>query len=224
MKIVFMGTPDFAVPCLESLILAGHNIQAVFCQPDRPKGRGHKLTPPPVKQTALMHGIPVFQPEKLKNNTDMFSVLEKIMPDCIIVVAYGKLLPKEILELPRLGCVNVHASLLPKYRGSAPIQWAVINGEIETGVTTMLLDEGMDTGDILLMRKCPLPGNMTAGELFDILSPLGAELLLETIEGLGRGVLLRKNRKKRRPLTLRCLTKAFQLLTGINRHRISIIL
>ena len=182
-----MGTPDFAVPCLEKIIEDGHNVCAVFCQPDRPKGRGHKLTPPPVKDVALKHKIPVFQPEKLKDNTEIFDVLKDLEPDCIVVVAYGKLLPKEILNLPKFGCINVHASVLPKYRGSAPIQWAVINGEKETGVTTMLLDEGMDTGDILLVKKCNVPDDMTGGELFDVLSPLGAELLAETLECLKDG-------------------------------------
>lgn len=189
MNIVFMGTPDFAVPCLEALITAGHEVSAVFAQPDRPKGRGHKLCPPPVKECAEKHGIPVLQPEKIKGNTEVFDFLRKTAPQLIVVVAYGKILPKEILEIPDFGCINVHASVLPKYRGSAPIQWAVINGERVTGVTTMLLDEGMDTGDILLCEKCDIPDNMTGGELFDTLAPLGASLLIKTVEGIESGLV-----------------------------------
>ena len=189
MNVVFMGTPDFAVPCLEALITAGHSVSAVFAQPDRPKGRGHKLCPPPVKECAEKHGIPVLQPEKIKGNTEVFDFLKSIAPQLIVVVAYGKILPKEILEIPDFGCINVHASILPEYRGSAPIQWAVINGERVTGVTTMLLDEGMDTGDILLCEKCDIPEDMTGGELFDTLAPLGASLLIKTVEGIESGLV-----------------------------------
>lgn len=197
MNIVFMGTPDFAVPCLEALITAGHKVSAVFAQPDRPKGRGHKLCPPPVKECAEKYGIPVFQPEKIKGNTEVFDFLRKTAPQLIVVVAYGKILPKEILEIPDFGCINVHASILPKYRGSAPIQWAVVNGEKVTGVTTMLLDEGMDTGDILLCEKCDIPEDMTGGELFDTLAPLGASLLIKTVEGIESGLVFPQKQDER---------------------------
>lgn len=192
MNIVFMGTPDFAVPCLEALINKGHTVSAVFAQPDRPKGRGHKLCPPPVKECAEKHKIPVFQPEKIKNNPEVLETLRSLNPDIAVVVAYGKILPKEMLEIPKFGCINVHASLLPKYRGSAPIQWAVLNGDKVTGVTTMLLDEGMDTGDILLTKEFEIPEQMTSGELFDALSPLGAELLTETVDALESGMIFPK--------------------------------
>ena len=188
MNLVFMGTPDFAVPALEALLAAGHTVSGVFCQPDRPKGRGHKLAFPPVKEAALAHGIRVYQPASVKDGEAM-AILNELQPDCIVVVAYGKLLPKEILQLPPKGCVNIHASLLPKYRGAAPIQWAVLNGDKVTGVTTMLMDEGMDTGDILLTKEFPIPVEMTAGELFDALSPLGGELIVETLAGLAEGTI-----------------------------------
>jgi methionyl-tRNA formyltransferase len=186
MNLVFMGTPDYAVPALKALVSSHHRVLGVFCQPDRPKGRGHKLTPPPVKEEALKHDIPVFQPQSVKNG-EALEILKKLNPDCIVVVAYGKLLPKEILTLPRYGCVNIHASLLPQYRGAAPIQWAVLNGDKKTGVTTMQMDEGMDTGDILLVKEMDIPDDMTAGELFDALSPLGGELILDTLQGLEEG-------------------------------------
>ena len=191
MDIVFMGTPDFAVKALEKLYESGaHNVKAVFTQPDKPKGRGYKLVPPPVKTLALEHGTPVYQPQSLKKEADEYiSVLKECAPDCIVVAAYGKLLPKEVLDIPKYGCINVHGSLLPKYRGAAPIQWAVINGEKITGVTTMLTDIGLDTGDILLKKETEIGENETAGELFDRLAEMGAELLKETIEALERGEL-----------------------------------
>lgn len=184
MNIVFMGTPDFAVPCLKALIENGEVVQAVFTQPDKPKGRGYKLTPPPVKEVALTYNIPVYQPESLKNGEDAentLKILTELAPDLIIVVAYGKILPKAILELPKY-CINVHASLLPKYRGAGPIQWSVLNGEKVTGVTTMLMAEGLDTGDMLLSEAVEIGANETASELHDRLSELGAKVLLETIE------------------------------------------
>ena len=154
MKIVFMGTPDFAVPTLEALYKKGHDIAAVFTQPDKPKGRGYKLAPPPVKVLAQEHGTAVYQPQSLKKDADEYlRILNDIAPDCIVVAAYGKILPKEVLEIPKLGCVNVHGSLLPKYRGAAPIQQSVLDGEPTTGITTMLMGEGLDTGDILLQRE-----------------------------------------------------------------------
>ena len=190
MRIVFMGTPDFAVPTLKALYESGHKIEAVFTQPDKPKGRGYKLLPPPVKELALEHETPVYQPQSLKKDADEFiSVLEDIAPDCIVVAAYGKILPKSVLELPKYGCVNVHGSLLPKYRGAAPIQQSVLDGEAETGITTMLMGEGLDTGDILLQRATPIGENETAAELFDRLADIGAQLLLETLEKLEEGCI-----------------------------------
>lgn len=186
MNIVFMGTPDFAVPCLKALIESGENVQAVFTQPDKPKGRGYKLTPPPVKELALTHSIPVYQPVSLKNGEDAemtMKVLNELSPDLIIVVAYGKILPKAILDLPKY-CINVHASLLPKYRGAGPIQWSVLNGEKVTGVTTMLMAEGLDTGDMLISSSVEIGENETASELHDRLSELGAKVLLDTIDAV----------------------------------------
>ena len=193
MNIVFMGTPDFAVPCLDALIKSGENVMAVFTQPDKPKGRGYKLTPPPVKELALQHDVPVYQPVSLKKGEDAESAvgtLKELSPDLIIVVAYGKILPKKILDIPRY-CINVHASLLPKYRGAGPIQWSVLNGEKETGVTTMLMEEGLDTGDMLLSESTPIGENETASELHDRLSELGASVLLKTLEAVKNGTLTR---------------------------------
>ena len=183
MKIVFMGTPDFSVPSLKALT-ESHQVVAVFTQPDRPKGRGKKLSMSPVKELALQQNIPVYQPERLKNNTEVIEMIKSYQPDIIIVVAFGQLLPKEILQLPRYGCVNLHASLLPKYRGAAPINWSIINGEKEAGNTTMLMAEGLDTGDMLLKDSIELDDKITAGELHDILSSRGAKLLIDTLEGL----------------------------------------
>ncbi len=188
MNLVFMGTPDFAVPALVSLLEAGHTVSAVFCQPDRPKGRGHKLLPPPVKEEAVNRGIPVYQPNTLKDG-EALKIIKQYNPDCIVVVAYGKLLPKEILDYPKFGCVNIHASLLPKYRGAAPIQWAVLNGDAVTGVTTMKMDVGMDTGDNLLQQESATRGDMTTGELFEALSPLGGELIVKTLKALEGGTV-----------------------------------
>ena len=186
MNIVFMGTPDFAVPCLKALIEAGHTIPAVFTQPDKPKNRGHKLTPPPVKECALEYGIPVYQPLSLRRSKSedaaaAFETLKELAPECIVVVAYGQILPKEILDLPKYGCVNVHASLLPRYRGAAPIQHCIINGEKETGVTTMYMAEGLDTGDMILTEKLAIDDRMTASELHDRLSEMGSRLITETL-------------------------------------------
>lgn len=186
MNIIFMGTPDFAVPCLKALIDSGENVTAVFTQPDKPKGRGYKLTPPPVKEVALTHNIPVYQPLSLKKGEDAEAAMKTITelaPDLIIVVAYGKILPKAILDAPKY-CINVHASLLPKYRGAGPIQWSVLNGEKVTGVTTMLMAEGIDTGDMLLSKSTEIGENETVSELHDRLSELGAEVLLETIKAV----------------------------------------
>ena len=185
MRIVFMGTPEFAVPCLSALI-EKHDVLAVFTQPDKPKGRKQILTPPPVKEEALKHNIPVYQPKTLKDG-EAFKLLSEIKPDVIIVVAYGKILPKEILELPRYGCINVHASLLPKYRGAAPIQWSIIDGEKETGVTAMQMDIGLDTGDMLKVAKIELAPDETGGSLFDKLADLGAGTLVSTLAEIENG-------------------------------------
>lgn len=182
MKIVFMGTPDFARDSLSAIYDAGHEITAVVTVPDKPKGRGMKLIPCEVKEYAVEKNIKVYQPEKLRENKEIVDILKDINPDVICVVAYGKIIPKEILEIPKYGCVNVHPSLLPQYRGSAPIQWAILNGDKETGVTTMYLDEGMDSGDIILQTKTPIDKDETSGELWDRLSKIGAELLVETLE------------------------------------------
>ena len=161
MRIVYMGTPDFAVPTLQALLDSPHQVVGVFSQPDRPKGRGYKLMPPPVKELALAHGVPVYQPVKMRDGTAL-AILKQLRPDVIVVAAYGRLLPKEILELPAYGCINVHASLLPRYRGAGPVQWSVINGEKATGVTTMFMGEGLDTGDILEQVQTPIGPEETA--------------------------------------------------------------
>lgn len=180
MRIVFMGTPDFAVPSLQALIDAGHDVCAVYTQPDKPQGRKQILTAPPVKTLALEHDIPVFQPNTLKNEDEQ-ARLRELAPEVIIVVAYGKLLPKAVLDIPPRGCINVHGSLLPRWRGAAPIQWAVIAGDEMAGVTTMQMAEGLDTGDMLLTYETKVGEKETAGELFDRLAQSGAELLTQTL-------------------------------------------
>lgn len=188
MDVVFMGTPEFAVPCLERLISDGHNVKGVFTQPDKPKGRGHKMQFPPVKQCAVDSGIPVYQPLKMRDG-EALSILKELKPELIIVVAYGKILPEEILSFPKYGCINIHASLLPRYRGAAPIQWCVLNGEKVSGVTSMQMDVGLDTGDMLLSKSVEISENETAGELHDELSVIGAEVMVETIRLLIDGKL-----------------------------------
>ena len=185
-----MGTPDFAVPSLKALIDGGYNVVGIFCQPDRPKGRGHKLAACPVKETALAAGIPVYQPERIKREEGV-AALRALEPDLCVTAAFGQLLSQEILDIPPLGTVNVHSSLLPRHRGSAPINWSIIKGDQVTGVTTMFTDKGMDTGDILLMRETPIGEKENAGELSDRLSVMGAELLIETIRALENGTLVR---------------------------------
>lgn len=183
MKIVFMGTPDFAVPSLQALLDAGHEVCAVYTQPDKPQGRKQVLTAPPVKELALQQGIPVYQPATLKNEEEQ-AKLRALAPEVIIVVAYGKLLPKAVLDIPPRGCINVHGSLLPRWRGAAPIQWSVIAGDQKAGVTTMQMAEGLDTGDMLLTYETEIGARETAGELFDRLAQAGAALLVETLEKL----------------------------------------
>ena len=189
MKLVFCGTPQFAVPTLEALLAAGHQIPLVVSQPDRPVGRHQQLTTPPVKQTALAAGLSVLQPEKIRNNAELRAQLEAIAPEAIVVVAYGRIIPPWMLALPRLGCINLHASLLPRYRGAAPIQWAVAMGAAITGNTTMLLEEGLDTGPILLQQEQAIAPDETAAELFDRLARAGALLVVETLAGLAAGTL-----------------------------------
>jgi len=188
-KLIFCGTPRFAVPTLEALIAAGHEIALVVSQPDRPVGRSQQLTAPPVKETALAAGLEITQPEKIRNNTEFRAKLEAIAPDAIVVVAYGRIIPPWMLAVPHFGCINLHASLLPKYRGAAPIQWAVAMGEIVTGNTTMLLEEGLDTGPILLQQQIPIATGQTAAELFDVLAKSGAPLVVETLAGLNSGTI-----------------------------------
>jgi methionyl-tRNA formyltransferase len=191
-KLVFCGTPRFAVPTLEALLAAGHTIELVVSQPDRPVGRKQIVEPTPVKQTALSAGLPILQPDKIRNNTELRSRLEAIAPDAIVVVAYGRIIPPWMLALPRLGCINLHGSLLPKYRGAAPIQWAVATGETVTGNTTMLLEEGLDTGPILLQQEVAIEPDQTAADLFEVLAVRGAPLMLETLAGLANGSILAK--------------------------------
>ena len=186
MKIVFMGTPDFAVPSLKRLI-EEYGVEAVFTQPDKPKGRGKKMAFSPVKEVAVEHDIKVFQPLKLKEDREAIEYLKDLKPDFIIVVAYGQILTKEVLDIPKYGCINLHASLLPMYRGAAPLNWVIINGEKKSGNTTMLMDVGLDTGDMLLKDEVEITDNMTSGELHDILMNRGGELLIKNIEGLADG-------------------------------------
>lgn len=187
MKLVFCGTPAFAVPVLEAVLAAGHEVALVVTQPDRAAGRGMEMNAPPVKQTALAHGIPVVQPEKIKNNLELRAQLETIRPDAILVVAYGRIIPQWMLDLPPYGNINLHGSLLPKYRGAAPIQWAIANGEHVTGVTTMVLEAGLDTGPMLLARSVPIGEEETAEDLFISLSAIGAELMVQTLAGIHDG-------------------------------------
>ncbi len=189
MRLVFCGTPRFAVPTLEALLTAGHEIALVVSQPDRPVGRDQQLTAPPVKQLAQSVGLAITQPEKIRSNAEFRAQLQAIAPDAIVVVAYGRIIPPWMLALPRFGCINLHASLLPKYRGAAPIQWAVARGETVTGNTTMLLEEGLDTGPILLQQQIAIDPNQTAADLFDVLAQAGAPLVVETLAGLAHGTI-----------------------------------
>ena len=191
LKVVFMGTPDFAVPCLETLVKT-EDVKAVFTQPDKPKGRGFKMIPTPVKESALKYNLSVYQPQSLRKGEDAeksLQILKEINPDLIVVTAYGQILPKEILEIAKYGCINIHASLLPAYRGAAPIQWCILNGEKKTGVTSMQMDIGLDTGDMLVKRETDIGENETSAELFERLSVMGGEVLAETIEKIKSGSL-----------------------------------
>ena len=192
LNILFMGTPDFAKESLEAVYNAGYNILGVVTNVDKPKGRGMKLMASPVKEFATQKNIPVYQPEKVRNNSEFIEQISALNPDVICVVAYGKILPKEILDIPRLGCINVHGSLLPKYRGAAPIQWAVLNGDRVTGITTMYMGEGMDTGDMILKQEVEIGEDETTGELWNRLSKIGAELLVKTLECVENGTAPRE--------------------------------
>jgi methionyl-tRNA formyltransferase len=189
MKLVFCGTPQFAVPTLEALIAAGHEVTLALSQPDKPVGRNGEIHPTPVKQAALAHGITVTQPDKLKHNETLHATLKAIMPDAIIVVAYGRIIPQWMLDLPRYGCINGHGSILPRWRGAAPIQWAIANGDTETGVTTMRLSAGLDTGPMLLKKSLPITPQTTSPDLFTSLADIGAELMVQTLAGLEAGAI-----------------------------------
>lgn len=189
MKLVFCGTPDFAVPTLNAVIADGHEVALVLSQPDRPAGRAAVVTSPPVKLAALKHNISLIQPEKIKNNIELREALEAIAPDAILIVAYGRIIPRWMLDLPRFGNINLHGSLLPKYRGAAPIQWAIANGETVTGVTSMRIDEGLDTGDILLQHELPIPLDATSETMYPLLAEVGATLMIQTLRALEAGTI-----------------------------------
>ena len=191
MKIIFMGTPDFAKESLEALVEAKHEILAVVTNPDKPQGRGLKLVPSPVKKYAEEQGITVLQPMKIRKNDEFINEIKELKPDVICVVAYGKILPKELIDIPRQGSINVHGSILPKYRGAAPIQWAVLNGDKTTGITTMYMDEGMDTGDMILKEEVEIGDNETTGELWNRLAKIGGKLLVETLKQIENGTVKR---------------------------------
>lgn len=192
MKIIFMGTPDFAKESLKAIYEAGHEILGVVTNPDKAKGRGMKVSESPVKEYALLKNLKIYQPEKVRKNEEFIEEIKNLKPDVICVVAYGKILPKEILEIPKLGCINVHGSLLPKYRGAAPIQWAVINGEKVTGITTMYMDIGMDTGDMILKKEIEIGADETTGELWERLETIGGKLLVKTLKEIEKGTAPRE--------------------------------
>jgi len=206
MRVVFLGTPEFAVPSLDALVAAGHSVVAVFTQPDRPKGRGQQLAESPVKQSALRLGLPVFQPERIRR-PDSFEQLRAFGADLMVVVGYGQIIPQSIIDLPRHGILNVHASLLPKYRGAAPIQWAIANGETSTGVTIMQIDAGLDTGDMLAKARTDIRSDETAPELSARLAPMGAQLLIDTIGGIERGTATREKQNDSEATLARILKK-----------------
>lgn len=217
MRIVFMGTPDFAKDSLEAIYNAGHKIVAVITNPDRPKGRGMKMIPTPVKEFAISKKLTVYQPEKVKNNDEILNIIKKLEPEVICVVAYGKLLPKSILDIPKKGCINVHGSLLPKYRGAAPIQWAILNGEKTTGVTTMYMDIGMDTGDMILKKEVSIGENETTGELWDRLSKIGGEILVETLDEISKGTAKREKQDENKASLAPMLNKDMSKIDWENK-------
>lgn len=211
MRVIFMGTPDFAAASLKALIDAGHEIQAAVTQPDKPKGRSGELSPSPVKVLAEKNGIKVYQPVKVREK-EFVEVLEGYKPDVIVVVAFGQIIPESILNIPKYGCINVHGSLLPKYRGAAPIQWAVLDGEKETGITTMLMDKGLDTGDMLIKRVVRIEEDETSGTLFEKLMKLGAEALTDTLSGLEKGELIPEKQGESPTDYARMLTKSMGII------------
>ena len=213
LKIVFMGTPDFAVPCLKTLN-ENYEVIAVITQPDRPKGRGQKLTPSPIKEYALEHNLTVLQPEKIKT-LETEEQLKKLAPDLIVVVAFGQILSKAILDIPQLGCINVHASLLPKYRGAAPIHWSIINGETKTGITTMYMDVGLDTGDMILKEEVSISAKMNTGELHDTLMNIGAKTLLQTIKQIAEGSVVRNKQNDAEASYAPLLTKELERINWL---------
>jgi methionyl-tRNA formyltransferase len=213
-RVVFMGTPGFALPSLEALVKSERKVVAVVTQPDRPKGRGQKLAPPPVKTVAEHSGIPVHQPENLRDRA-VIDLLTSLQPDYIIVVAYGKILPPDVLQIPKKGCINLHASLLPKYRGASPVQWAIMNGEKITGLTTMRMDAGMDTGDILLQTKVRIDPDDTAGVLSDRLAWVGSGLLIKTLDELDQGSLVPTPQAEAEATTIPPLKKEDGLISWI---------
>ena len=213
LKIVFMGTPDFAVPCLKTLN-ENYEVIAVITQPDRPKGRGQKLTPSPIKEYALEHNLTVLQPEKIKTS-ETEEQLKKLAPDLIVVVAFGQILSKAILDIPQLGCITVHASLLPKYRGAAPIHWSIINGETKTGITTMYMDVGLDTGDMILKEEVSISAKMNTGELHDTLMNIGAKTLLQTIKQIAEGSVVRNKQNDAKASYAPLLTKELERINWL---------
>ena len=213
LKIVFMGTPDFAVPCLKTLN-ENYEVIAVITQPDRPKGRGQKLTPSPIKEYALEHNLTILQPEKIKTS-ETEEQLKKLAPDLIVVVAFGQILSKAILDIPQLGCINVHASLLPKYRGAAPIHWSIINGETKTGITTMYMDVGLDTGDMILKEEVSISAKMNTGELHDTLMNIGAKTLLQTIKQIAEGSVVRNKQNDAKASYAPLLTKELERINWL---------
>ena len=213
LKIVFMGTPDFAVPCLKTLN-ENYEVIAVITQPDRPKGRGQKLTPSPIKEYALEHNLTVLQPEKIKTS-ETEEQLKKLAPDLIVVVAFGQILSKAILDIPQLGCINVHASLLPKYRGAAPIHWSIINGETKTGITTIYMDVGLDTGDMILKEEVSISAKMNTGELHDTLMNIGAKTLLQTIKQIAEGSVVRNKQNDAKASYAPLLTKELERINWL---------
>ena len=213
LKIVFMGTPDFAVPCLKTLN-ENYEVIAVITQPDRPKGLGQKLTPSPIKEYALEHNLTVLQPEKIKTS-ETEEQLKKLAPDLIVVVAFGQILSKAILDIPQLGCINVHASLLPKYRGAAPIHWSIINGETKTGITTMYMDVGLDTGDMILKEEVSISAKMNTGELHDTLMNIGAKTLLQTIKQIAEGSVVRNKQNDAEASYAPLLTKELERINWL---------
>ena len=209
-KIVFMGTPEFARESLKELVESGYNVVGCFTNPDKPSGRGMKLKASAVKEYAMEHNIPVYQPKKVRNNPEVIDILNELAPDVITVVAYGKILPKEILDFPKYGCINVHGSLLPKYRGSAPMQWAIINGEKTTGITTMFMDVGMDTGDMLLKEEMEIKDEYNLEDVHDKMMKIGAKLLIKTIDGVIDGTIEREKQPEQgtnAPMITREMTK-----------------